>query len=569
VCCLQGNALREAGRAEEAINCYTACIQLQYSKSQQQGLATLLPGRTGPASAALPAAASSALIAAASPAAILQRQRLSVAYNNLGGILKMQGQALAAIACYEQVAVLQQDSPEAQANLASAYKDAARHDMAIVAYKRALVLRSDFPEAFANLVHRWVPACLPATAAGITCTLHWDIGTLGHWDICITYTLHWDIGTLGHLHHLHAPWVHEWISEVRSASLQIAEPCTKVISGPGAVAEHTAPGPAAEHTTALACPRSLQCVCDWTDRPALFKRLEVEIQRDLAAGKLPPVQPFHAMAYPVSAELALAISRKYAEHCLQAAQRWVWLGAWLWLLLWADRSSVCSIAGDATVWVHTQGCISCCCKWLLLVPRMVHASCVLSADSCAFSVQAWRAEAGAPACGSTAARRAAARGLRQQRLWQPPSVPPNGLRVRHARPQQGEALRRHLGPLPASRKFVRPAACKLPLAAWLRSTHPAPWRMACAMMHSWLATQLQSAAHLAALAEAQHVCEHPLPCLPSLQVEVFCYALSPNDQSEWRQRIEREAEHFVDCSAWGVPEIAARWGSRLHGYMAA
>lgn len=85
----------------------------------------------------------------------------------------------------------------------------------------------------------------------------------------------------------------------------------------------TPPVPDAENTAAPASPHSLQCVCDWTDRPALFKRLEVEIQRDLAAGKLPPVQPFHAMAYPVSAELALAISRKYAEHCLQAAQRWV------------------------------------------------------------------------------------------------------------------------------------------------------------------------------------------------------------------------------------------------------
>ena len=30
-------------------------------------------------------------------------QRLSVAYNNLGGLLKMTGQALATIACYEQV----------------------------------------------------------------------------------------------------------------------------------------------------------------------------------------------------------------------------------------------------------------------------------------------------------------------------------------------------------------------------------------------------------------------------------------------------------------------------------
>ncbi len=36
-----------------------------------------------------------------------QAQRLSVAYNNLGGILKMQGRAAEAIACYEHVALLQ------------------------------------------------------------------------------------------------------------------------------------------------------------------------------------------------------------------------------------------------------------------------------------------------------------------------------------------------------------------------------------------------------------------------------------------------------------------------------
>ena len=57
---------------------------------------------------------------------------------------------------------------------------------------------------------------------------------------------------------------------------------------------------------------SLQCICDWSDRPSLFLRLESEVRRDLAAGRLPPVQPFHAMAYPFSAELALAISAKYA-----------------------------------------------------------------------------------------------------------------------------------------------------------------------------------------------------------------------------------------------------------------
>ena len=40
--------------------------------------------------------------------------------------------------------------------------------------------------------------------------------------------------------------------------------------------------------------------------------------------------------------------------------------------------------------------------------------------------------------------------------------------------------------------------------------------------------------------------------------QVFCYALSPPDGSEWRTRIEKEVEHFTDVSAWSIPDIAAR-----------
>ena len=58
----------------------------------------------------------------------------------------------------------------------------------------------------------------------------------------------------------------------------------------------------------------MQCVCEWGDRDALFVRLDGEVRRELAAGRVPPVQPFHAMAYPFSAELALAISMKCAAH---------------------------------------------------------------------------------------------------------------------------------------------------------------------------------------------------------------------------------------------------------------
>ena len=71
----------------------------------------------------------------------------------------VQGRAAEAIACYEHVALLQPESAEAHANLASCYKDAARQDTAITSYRRALQLRPDFPEAFANLVHSLQCVC--------------------------------------------------------------------------------------------------------------------------------------------------------------------------------------------------------------------------------------------------------------------------------------------------------------------------------------------------------------------------------------------------------------------------
>ena len=41
-----------------------------------------------------------------------------------------------------------------------------------------------------------------------------------------------------------------------------------------------------------------------------------------------------------------------------------------------------------------------------------------------------------------------------------------------------------------------------------------------------------------------------------MKLQVFCYALSQNDGSEWRQRIQSEAEHFIDVSAMSSDMIA-------------
>lgn len=39
-------------------------------------------------------------------------------------------------------------------------------------------------------------------------------------------------------------------------------------------------------------------------------------------------------------------------------------------------------------------------------------------------------------------------------------------------------------------------------------------------------------------------------------LQVFCYALSPNDGTEWRLRIQLEAEHFIDVSSMSSDMIA-------------
>jgi predicted O-linked N-acetylglucosamine transferase (SPINDLY family) len=43
-----------------------------------------------------------------------------------------------------------------------------------------------------------------------------------------------------------------------------------------------------------------------------------------------------------------------------------------------------------------------------------------------------------------------------------------------------------------------------------------------------------------------------------LDVQIFCYALSQNDGTEWRQRIQAEAEHFIDVSSLSSDLIARK-----------
>lgn len=58
-----------------------------------------------------------------------------------------------------------------------------------------------------------------------------------------------------------------------------------------------------------------------------------------------------------------------------------------------------------------------------------------------------------------------------------------------------------------------------------------------------------------------HPTSHLMQSLPGMhnrdRVEVFCYALTPDDSTYFRRRISAEAEHFVDLSAIAEHDRAA------------
>ena len=58
-----------------------------------------------------------------------------------------------------------------------------------------------------------------------------------------------------------------------------------------------------------------------------------------------------------------------------------------------------------------------------------------------------------------------------------------------------------------------------------------------------------------------HPTSHLMQSLPGMhtreRVEVFCYALTPDDGTYFRRRISTEAEHFIDLSVIGEHDRAA------------
>ena len=153
----------------------------------------------------------------------------------------MQGRAAEAISCYEHVALLQPESPEAHANLASAYKDAARQDTAIQRYQQVGLVSVSRPDVCCLLRGHFslllllllllLQHCLPARAAASH-----QQGLDSAYE-----------GPLGAIQRADAP---------RAQALALRPDFPEAFAN---------------------LVHSLQCICDWTNRPDLFARLENEV----------------------------------------------------------------------------------------------------------------------------------------------------------------------------------------------------------------------------------------------------------------------------------------------------
>eukprot|EP01029_Cantina_marsupialis_P031244 TRINITY_DN8906_c0_g1_i1.p1 TRINITY_DN8906_c0_g1~~TRINITY_DN8906_c0_g1_i1.p1 ORF type:complete len:1095 (+),score=304.88 TRINITY_DN8906_c0_g1_i1:527-3811(+) len=68
----------------------------------------------------------------------------------------------------------------------------------------------------------------------------------------------------------------------------------------------------------------LQTVCDWSERVPVFAKLTKIVERQLELDHLPAVQPHHALVYPIPADQQLQIAKRYA---LQSQRNVYSLGA--------------------------------------------------------------------------------------------------------------------------------------------------------------------------------------------------------------------------------------------------
>ncbi|KAL3931678.1 MAG: hypothetical protein SGPRY_001020 [Prymnesium sp.] len=314
--------------------------------------------------------------------AIRLRPDYAVAWNNLAGACKDDGDLHNAIACYREALRLNPEMADATSNLGNALKESGFLDEAIATYNQALRLRPDFAIALGNLASvyyekrelrlavqtyrravaiqpNFPDACEPSPVGeqgvGVGEMLAWwlnaspslvgehalnnlgnamkDKGNLNESSLCYQMAIqicpnfaaaHSNLASL--LKDKGGAYLSQAAVALKPNYPEIHSYLASTYKDVGKIPE------------AIACYRkalqlkpwfpdalcnlvhTYQFVSDWSEHASNMKLLEHCLDRQLAEGQCPSMQPFHAFMYPIHLSKVKQLSSAYAQRALQAAK---------------------------------------------------------------------------------------------------------------------------------------------------------------------------------------------------------------------------------------------------------
>ncbi|KAL1523648.1 hypothetical protein AB1Y20_018583 [Prymnesium parvum] len=220
--------------------------------------------------------------------AIRQKPTHQHAFNNLGNAMKDKGKLNESMLCYQMAIQISPNFAAAYSNLASLFKDkgSAYLNQALMLYLEAIRIDPYFADAYSNLANAYrdsgdmeqairmyqtAVALKPnfAEVHSYLASTYKDVGRIADAIACYRKALQLK------------PWFPEAL-------------CNLV------------------HT--------YQFISDWSEHTSNMRALEHCLDRQLAEGQCPSMQPFHAFMYPLHLSKVKRLSQAYAQRSLEVAQ---------------------------------------------------------------------------------------------------------------------------------------------------------------------------------------------------------------------------------------------------------
>eukprot|EP00276_Gloeochaete_wittrockiana_P011418 CAMPEP_0184651206 /NCGR_PEP_ID=MMETSP0308-20130426/8792_1 /TAXON_ID=38269 /ORGANISM="Gloeochaete witrockiana, Strain SAG 46.84" /LENGTH=1117 /DNA_ID=CAMNT_0027085261 /DNA_START=44 /DNA_END=3397 /DNA_ORIENTATION=+ len=289
---------------------------------------------------------------------------------------------------------------------------------------------------------------------------------------------------------------------------------------------------------------SLQMVCDWRERSEHTEQLMTVVQKQIKAGHVPSVQPHHALFYPIPWDVCLSIAVGHADKI---------------------RSNVLHLLpanGIPPTWPAIYDNVRCSpSSTSTSSSRPTTTAAAHAPESSSSSTPLWNNEPSSINSTNSDINYDVAPDKRRRGDLVPP-VPPdtnsnsnnnnnNNNNINNTSPSSSS---------PSSSSHSSSSSDEDIYATAVPPSSPPP------LSSSSSSPRDEQSCRLRVGYVSSDFCNHPLAHLMQSVfgmhdrslVEVFCYAIAPDDGSEYRKKIASEAEHFVDVSALQYSAVAQR-----------